>query len=101
VHVLSFGRMAADGVRRIVLLLRIRPRADPIMGLLRVWNARTDEVLAFEPVEILVTLEHEPTVLFSRGHLQVLRDGPTYPIQTSRALVDDLIGYMAGAGREH
>lgn len=93
--------MAADGVRRIVLLLRLRPRADALIGLLRVWNARTDEALALEPLEILVTLENEPAVLFSRGHVQVLGDGPTYPIQSSRALVDDLIGYMAGAGRGH
>ena len=84
-------------LRRLALLLSIRPTGDRTSGILRVANADTRQALTVTGGSFLLTLERERDATFARGHLRLLGDGADYPIQSNAALFEALNEYIARA----
>jgi hypothetical protein len=67
-------------LRRIALLVTPGP--------LRVSDLDSQRELTLDTPAFVLTLEHEPTETFVRGHLKPLHDGTPFPIQTNLALFE-------------
>jgi len=90
--------MKADVLRRIALTLEIVPQGDPTSAALRVSNAESEQPLLMNRrYSLLLTLEHEPEATFVRGHVRLLGDNASYPVQSNVALFEALADYIARA----
>jgi hypothetical protein len=88
-------------LRRIALLLSITPRDGEAGCELRVSDLETQRELPLESSSFVLVLENEAYDTFVRGQLKLLRDGTTFPIQSSLALFEMLKEWLdraAGAG---
>jgi hypothetical protein len=84
---------------RIAIVLRIAVFADSLTGALQVSNLDTMAPLEVEPLALVLTLEREADVTFSRGQIRSLDGSVSYPIQSSAAMFEALSAYVARAER--
>ncbi len=76
--------------RRIALLLHFSPQSDSTGGFVYIVAPETQEATAVRHISLLLTIEHEPDVIFPRGYLRMLDTNVRYPIQTNLALFEAL-----------
>lgn len=88
-------------LKRIALMLEIRPEPDRLAAELRVSNTETDRALTMpHGCSLLLTLEREQGASYVRGHVKLLGEGIQYPFQSNAALFEALSEYVAQAAQE-
>ncbi len=88
-------------LRRIALMLQIRPGRDLKAAELRVANTESERTFLMpHKCSLLLTLEREQDETFVRGHVQLLGESVQYPIQSNAALFEALSEYVTQAEQE-
>ena len=81
-------------LRRIALLVHIRPRPSEAGSDVQISDVNTLQDVHLGDGSFMLTLENESDETYARGHVRLLRDGTSYPLQSSAALFERLMSLI-------